>query len=106
MVKSENLLKLQQRETRTMLMELFYQYLEMLNTLEIRENMWQSQQELYRFTEQKFRNGEKSMEELLLIQSGLLVAEEGLMKAKVHAQKIRQEIYLLTHDMETGYLKH
>jgi hypothetical protein len=32
-VKSENLLKLQQRETRTMLMELFYQYLEMLNTL-------------------------------------------------------------------------
>ncbi|MFY8037031.1 MAG: TolC family protein [Cyclobacteriaceae bacterium] len=102
-VRAENQLKHQRRQVRDEILRLFYQYLETLGILDLRQEANQTQQEHCQVIEEKFKRGEARMEEVLLNQSALVLTQESLMKAQLAARKLQQQIRLMTGDSEAGF---
>ncbi|MCE2895758.1 MAG: TolC family protein [Flammeovirgaceae bacterium] len=102
-VRAENQVKHQRRQVRDEILRLFYQYLETLGILDLRQEANQAQQEHCQVIEEKFKKGEARMEEILLNQSALVLTQESLMKAQIAARKLQQQIRLITEDTESAY---
>lgn len=99
-VRAENQVLHQRRQLRLEIVQLFYQYLETLGILELREQSQQTQQEQCALLEEKFKRGEVQLEAVLLNQNALALAHEAVLRAEVQAQRIRQEINLLIQPTE------
>jgi outer membrane protein TolC len=90
----------QRRQIRLELVQLFYQYLEMLGVLELRQTAQQTQQEQCILMEEKFKRGEEQMEAVLLNQNALLLTNESVIKAQLQTRKLKQQIEILTNATE------
>lgn len=101
-VRSENQLKHQRRQIRDEILRLYYQYLEVLGIIELREEANETQRENCAVIEEKFKKGEARMEEVLVNQSAYVLTRESLLKSQLMIQKLKQEIELFTTDTEAG----
>jgi outer membrane protein TolC len=99
-VRSENQLKHQRRQIRDEILRLYYQYLEALGIMELRDEANETQKEHCTVIEEKFKKGEAAVEEVLLNQSAYVLTKEALFKTQISVRKLKQEILLFTSDTE------
>lgn len=100
--RAENQVQHQRKQIRLEIVQLFYQYMETLGILELRQIAQQTQQEQCTLIEAKFKRGEEQMEAVLLNQNALLMTSEAVIKAQLQIRKIKQEINILTSANETN----
>jgi len=79
---------------------LYYQYLEALGIILLREEAKQYQQQQVTLLEERFKKGEGRLEDLLNNQGALALASEALLRAQLAVKKIKQEIIVITSDTE------
>lgn len=102
-VRFENKVKHERRLVRDEILRLFYQYLEALGVMELRQDANQTQQQYCTVIEEKFKRGEARMEEVLLHQSSLVLTQESLMKAQLSVRKLLHQIQIITGDSESDF---
>jgi len=100
--RTENQVQHQRRQIRLEIVQLFYQYIETLGILELRQTAQQTQQEQCTLIEEKFKRGEEQMEAVLLNQNALLLTSEAVIKAQLQIRKLKQEINILTSATENN----
>lgn len=104
--RAENQVQHQHRQIRLEIVQLFYQYMETLGILELRQIAQQTQQEQCTLIEAKFKRGEEQMEAVLLNQNALLMTSEAVIKAQLQIRKLKQEINILTSANEIQQSKY
>lgn len=105
-VRAEGVLNQQRKMLRIEIVSLYYQYLENLGIVELRQLSVENQQEMVHFMEAKFKSGEGRLEDLLNGQTSLGQAKESLLRAELAVRKTKEEIKLLTSDSERYFAAH
>ena len=92
--RAENRIETTKREIKGLIIDLYYKYLEALKIVEIRQNSYETQLQQVTLLEEKFKNGQSRLDELLNVQSALNLSEESVMKARLSAEKLLKQIEL------------
>jgi outer membrane protein TolC len=95
----------QQKMLRKEIIGLYYQYLEALGIILLREEAKQYHQQQVTLLEERFKKGEGRLEDLLNNQGALALASEALLRAQLAVRKIKQEIIVITSDTERYFAK-
>ncbi len=98
--RAESQVNHQRKMLRKEIISLYYQYLEALGIIELREESKQNQKQQCILIEERFKNGEGKMEDLLNMQGALALASEALLRAQLASKKIKQELNIFTSDTE------
>ena len=77
------------------ILNLYYEYLAMLESILIRQHSLDARKQYLRVFEIDFKNGNRTLDELLVIQHQVYLAEESLMKGHVQSMKMKSEIEIL-----------
>lgn len=89
----------QQQDQKQMLkvriLNLYYEYLAMLESILIRQHALDARKQYLHVFEIDFKNGNRTLDELLVIQHQVYLAEESLMKGHVQSMKMKSEIEIL-----------
>ncbi|MEQ8687099.1 MAG: TolC family protein [Imperialibacter sp.] len=101
-VRAENSLKNQRKAVRTQVVDIFYAYLEALGIAQLRISANQTQSEQVTLVTERFRKGEAGMEEVLLIQNGMNLTQEAVLKSELAVRKIRRQISIMISDTEAA----
>lgn len=78
------------------ILNLYYEYLTFLEAIVIRQHSLDARKQYLNVFEVDFKNGNKTFDELLVIQHQVYLAEESLMKAHIQRLKMKGEIEVLT----------
>jgi outer membrane protein TolC len=103
--RAESQVNHQRRMLRAEIINLYFQYIEALGIIELREAANQNQLEQYRLVEERFKKGESRLEDLLSTQAAVALASEALLKAQLSARKVKHQISLITTDSENHLSK-
>ncbi|MEQ8812074.1 MAG: TolC family protein [Imperialibacter sp.] len=101
-VRAENSLKNQRKAVRSQVVDIFYTYLEALGIAQLRISANQTQSEQVTLVTERFRKGEAGMEEVLLIQNGMNLTQEAVLKSELAVRKIRRQISIMISDTEAA----
>lgn len=101
-VRLQQALNEERRIIRVFITNKFYEYLEALKIIELRQQAYQNLSDKYDFISLRFTRGEANANELMLAEGGLVDAEEALSRAQIMALKIKSEITFFTSDTESG----
>lgn len=89
----------QQQDQKQMLkvriLNLYYEYLAMLESILIRQHALDARKQYLHVFEIDFKNGNRTLDELLVIQHQVYLAEESLMKGHIQSMKMKSEIGIL-----------
>lgn len=85
----------QKQLMKAQLMNLYYEYLAMLEAVLIRQHALDARRQYAQIFEIEFKNGNRTLDELLTIQHQVYLAEEGLMQGHVQSMKKQKEIQIL-----------
>ena len=85
----------QKQMLKVRILNLYYEYLAMLESILIRQHSLDARKQYLRVFEIDFKNGNRTLDELLVIQHQVYLAEESLMKGHVQSMKMKSEIEIL-----------
>ncbi|WP_258098208.1 TolC family protein [Marinoscillum pacificum] len=85
----------QKQMLKVRILNLYYEYLAMLESVLIRQHSLDARKQYLRVFEIDFKNGNRTLDELLVIQHQVYLAEESLMKGHVQSMKMKSEIEIL-----------
>jgi outer membrane protein TolC len=98
--RAESQVNHQKKMLRKEIVGLYYQYLEVLGIILLREEAKQYQQQQVTLLEERFKKGEARLEDLLNNQGALALASEALLRSQLAAKKMKQEMIVITSDTE------
>lgn len=78
------------------ILNLYYEYLTFLEAIVIRQHSLDARKQYLQVFEVDFKNGNRTFDELLVIQHQVYLAEESLMQAHIQRMKMKSEIEVLT----------
>ncbi len=89
----------QQQDQKQMLkiriLNLYYEYLSHLESILIRQHSLDARKQYLHVFEIDFKNGNRTLDELLVIQHQVYLAEESLMKGHIQSMKMKNEIAVI-----------
>lgn len=94
-MRSHHLQQDQKQMLKTKILNLYYEYLSLLEAIVIRQHSLDSRKQYLAVFEVDFKNGNRTFDELLVIQHQVYLAEESLMKAHIQRLKMKSEIEVL-----------
>ena len=85
----------QKQMLKTRILNLFYEYLSQLESVLIRQHALEARKQYLHVFEIDFKNGNRTLDELLVIQHQVHLAEESLMRGHIQSMKMKSEIEIL-----------
>lgn len=85
-----------QRQTlKVYIMNQYYEYLELLEGTLMKKHILETRQQQYLTSEVSFKNGNIQYDQLMIIQNGMQLAEQDVMKSHIQSLKKRNEIEII-----------
>ena len=85
-----------QRQTlKVYIMNQYYEYLELLEGTLIKKHILETRQQQYLTAEVSFKNGNTQYDQLMIIQNGVQLAEQDVLKSHIQSVKKRNEIEII-----------
>ncbi len=85
----------QQQTLKVYIMNQYFEYLELLEGTLMKQHILETRQQQYLTAEVAFKNGNIEYDNLMIIQNGMQLAEQDVMKAHIQSLKKRSEIEII-----------
>lgn len=85
----------QKQLLKVQILNLYYEYLAQLESVLIRQNTLDAREQYLEVFEIDFRNGNRTLDELLVVEHQVYLAEESLIRAHILVMKMKSEIEIL-----------